>query len=90
MSSRTRKPHVGHIPRPPQFERSVSHTYGDRPAFSTASRRFRSAGTVVFHFDFEAGLYERCAEAAVDRVESIVELGWVRRLGSYDVVHVVG
>ena len=46
-------------------------------------------GDYVFHLDVEAGLYERRAEAAVDRVESIVESGWVRRLGSYDVEHVV-
>ncbi|MFQ3293535.1 MAG: prephenate dehydratase [Halobacteriales archaeon] len=45
-------------------------------------------GDYVFHLDFEAGLYERRAEAAVDRVESIVESGLVRRLGSYDVEHV--
>ena len=81
----TRRTH----PLPPQFERSVSHAYGDRSAFSSSSRRFRPAGTVVFHLDFEAGLYERRAEAAVDRIESVVEGGWVRRLGSYDVEHVV-
>ena len=46
-------------------------------------------GDYVFHIDFEAGLYERRAEAAVDRIESVVEGGWVCRLGSYDVEHVV-
>jgi prephenate dehydratase len=49
----------------------------------------RRLGDYVFHLDFEAGLYERRAEAAVDQIEASLEDGWVRRLGSYDVEHVV-
>ncbi|GAB3323663.1 prephenate dehydratase [Haloplanus rallus] len=46
-------------------------------------------GDYLFHIDFEAGLYEDHARAAVEEVEGIAEKGWVRRLGSYDTRHVV-
>jgi len=48
-------------------------------------------GDYRFHVDLEAGLYEDRAEAAVADVEALVsdDEGWVRRLGSYDVSHVV-
>jgi prephenate dehydratase len=46
-------------------------------------------GDYLFHIDFEAGLYEDHARAAVEDVEAIAEEGWVRRLGSYDTRHVV-
>ncbi|MDY6817525.1 MAG: prephenate dehydratase [Halobacteriales archaeon] len=46
-------------------------------------------GDYLFHVDFEAGLYEDRAQAALDVVEGIAENGWVRRLGSYDTEHVV-
>jgi prephenate dehydratase len=46
-------------------------------------------GDYLFHIDFEAGLYERRAEEAVERLEAIAERGWVRRLGSYDTRHVL-
>ncbi|PSP74900.1 prephenate dehydratase [Halobacteriales archaeon QS_1_68_20] len=41
-------------------------------------------GDYVFHVDLDAGLYERRAKAALEEIESVVEEGWVRRLGSYD------
>jgi prephenate dehydratase len=46
-------------------------------------------GDYVFHVDFAAGLYEERSQAAVAEVESIAEDGWVRRLGSYDIEHVL-
>lgn len=46
-------------------------------------------GDYLFHIDFEAGLYEDRAEAAVGDVKEIAKNGWVRELGSYDVRHVV-
>jgi len=47
-------------------------------------------GDYLFHIDFEAGLYEERTKAALEEVEGIVAAdGWVRRLGSYDVEHVV-
>jgi prephenate dehydratase len=46
-------------------------------------------GDYLFHIDFEAGLYEDHAQAAVEEVEGITEDGRVRRLGSYDTSHVV-
>lgn len=46
-------------------------------------------GDYLFHIDFEAGLYEERAEAAVEDVKEIAQNGWVRELGSYDVRHVV-
>jgi prephenate dehydratase len=46
-------------------------------------------GDYVFHIDVEAGLYEERAQAAIAVIEDIAAEGWVRRLGSYDVEHVV-
>ncbi|PSQ16826.1 prephenate dehydratase [Halobacteriales archaeon QS_8_69_26] len=46
-------------------------------------------GDYVFHVDFAAGLYEERAQAALSDIEDTAEHGWVRRLGSYDVEHVV-
>jgi prephenate dehydratase len=46
-------------------------------------------GDYLFHIDFEAGLYEDRAQAAVAQVEEIASNGWVRRLGSYDTRHVL-
>ena len=47
-------------------------------------------GDYVFHVDVEAGLYEDRTREAVAAIEEIVSEGWVRRLGSYDVEHVLG
>ncbi|QZY00350.1 prephenate dehydratase [Halobaculum rubrum] len=46
-------------------------------------------GDYLFHIDFEAGLYEERAQAALADVEDLVGDGWVRVLGSYDTEHVV-
>ena len=46
-------------------------------------------GDYLFHIDIEAGMYEQRTERAIDRVESIIEKGWVRWLGSYDTEHVL-
>jgi prephenate dehydratase len=46
-------------------------------------------GDYLFHIDFEAGLYEDHARAAVKDVADIADNGWIRRLGSYDIRHVV-
>ena len=46
-------------------------------------------GDYLFHIDFEAGLYEARAQEAVAEVEEIASNGWVRRLGSYDTMHVL-
>ncbi|MFC7044263.1 prephenate dehydratase [Halobacteriaceae archaeon GCM10025711] len=46
-------------------------------------------GDYVFHVDIAAGLYEDRTQAAVAEIEAIASKGWVRRLGSYDVEHVV-
>jgi len=46
-------------------------------------------GDYVFHIDIEAGLYEDRTQAALAEVEELASEGWVRRLGSYDVRHVV-
>ncbi|ESP87704.1 prephenate dehydratase [Candidatus Halobonum tyrrellensis] len=46
-------------------------------------------GDYLFHFDFEAGMYEDRARAAVDDLEALAANGWVRVLGSYDTDHVV-
>lgn len=47
-------------------------------------------GDYLFHIDFAAGLYEDRTTAALEEVESIIASdGWVRRLGSYDIEHVV-
>ncbi len=47
-------------------------------------------GDYVFHIDIAAGLYEERAQNAVEAIEAVVSEGWVRRLGSYDVEHVLG
>jgi len=46
-------------------------------------------GDYVFHIDVEAGLYEERTQDALQDIEALAEKGWVRRLGSYDVRHVV-
>ncbi len=46
-------------------------------------------GDYVFHVDVAAGAYEGRLQAALEVVEEIANDGWVRRLGSYDVEHVV-
>ncbi len=46
-------------------------------------------GDYVFHIDVAAGLYEQRTKEAIADLEEIAENGWVRRLGSYDVQHVV-
>ena len=46
-------------------------------------------GDYLFHIDVDAGLYEDRTHAALDDLEEIATDGWVRRLGSYDVEHVV-
>ena len=46
-------------------------------------------GDYVFHIDVEAGLYEERTQEAIAVVEDLAAEGWVRRLGSYDVEHVV-
>jgi prephenate dehydratase len=45
-------------------------------------------GDYVFHVDVAAGLYEERTREAVADLEEIVE-GYVKRLGSYDIEHVV-
>lgn len=46
-------------------------------------------GDYLFHIDVDAGLYEDRTQDALADLEAIAENGWVRRLGSYDVRHVV-
>ncbi len=46
-------------------------------------------GDYVFHIDVDAGLYEDRTQNAIEEIEEIAETGWVRRLGSYDIEHVV-
>ena len=46
-------------------------------------------GDYLFHIDFEAGLYEERAQAALEDIQEIASEGWVKELGSYDVRHVV-
>jgi len=46
-------------------------------------------GDYLFHLDVDGGLFEERTQAALAEVEEIAENGWVRRLGSYDVEHVV-
>ena len=46
-------------------------------------------GDYVFHFDLEAGLYEERTQDAIADIESLAKNGWVKRMGSYDVEHVV-
>ena len=49
----------------------------------------RRLGDYVFHVDVEAGLYEDRTQGALEAVDELAENGWVKRLGSYDVEHVV-
>jgi prephenate dehydratase len=49
----------------------------------------RRLGDYVFHVDFAAGLYQDRVQSALEAVEAVAADGWVRRLGSYDVEHVV-
>jgi prephenate dehydratase len=44
-------------------------------------------GDYVFHIDFNAGLYEDRAQAALEELEEICGKGWVKVLGSYDTEH---
>ena len=46
-------------------------------------------GDYVFHVDVAAGLYESRTLDALNVVEDIAQIGWVRRLGSYDTETVV-
>ncbi|ELZ05840.1 prephenate dehydratase [Natrialba aegyptia] len=46
-------------------------------------------GDYIFHVDIEAGLYEARTSEAIAELEALAENGWVRRLGSYDMEHVV-
>jgi len=46
-------------------------------------------GDYIFHIDLEAGLYEQRTKDAIEDIEAIAENGWVKRMGSYDVEHVV-
>jgi prephenate dehydratase len=46
-------------------------------------------GDYLFHVDIAAGLYEDRTQEAIDAIEAVVSDGWVRRLGSYDVEHVL-
>lgn len=47
-------------------------------------------GDYVFHVDLAAGLYEDRTQDALEEITGIIATdGWVRRLGSYDVEHVV-
>ncbi|MFB6070520.1 MAG: prephenate dehydratase [Halanaeroarchaeum sp.] len=46
-------------------------------------------GDYMFHVDIAAGLYEDRTQDAIADVEALSDNGWVRRLGSYDVEHVV-
>ncbi|APE94652.1 prephenate dehydratase [Halodesulfurarchaeum formicicum] len=46
-------------------------------------------GDYVFHIDLEAGLYEERTQAAIAEIEEFASEGWVKRMGSYDVEHVV-
>ncbi|AGB17275.1 prephenate dehydratase [Halovivax ruber XH-70] len=49
----------------------------------------KQLGDYRFHLDLEGGLYEPRIEAAVEAVEAVLDDGWVRWLGSYDVEHAV-
>ena len=49
----------------------------------------RRLGDYVFHIDVAAGLYEERTQEAIADLEGIVRDGWVRRLGSYDIEHVI-
>ncbi|WP_252701340.1 prephenate dehydratase [Natronosalvus vescus] len=46
-------------------------------------------GDYVFHIDIAGGLYEDRTQAALEELETLADKGWVRRLGSYDLEHVV-
>ena len=46
-------------------------------------------GDYCFHVDLDAGLYEERTVAALADVDELAENGWVRRLGSYDVEHIL-
>ncbi|MFP8957781.1 prephenate dehydratase [Natrialbaceae archaeon A-CW3] len=46
-------------------------------------------GDYVFHIDIAGGLYEDRTQDALEELETLAEKGWVRRLGSYDLEHVV-
>ncbi|WP_435100834.1 prephenate dehydratase [Halarchaeum sp. P4] len=46
-------------------------------------------GDYLFHFDIAGGLYEDRTQAALAEIEDLADGGWVRKLGSYDVEHVV-
>lgn len=46
-------------------------------------------GDYIFHLDIAAGLYEDRTQQALTEVEEIVDSGWVKRVGSYDVEHVL-
>ncbi|WP_338728311.1 prephenate dehydratase [Haladaptatus sp. DJG-WS-42] len=46
-------------------------------------------GDYLFHLDFEAGMYEERAQAAIDEVRKTVSKGTVDVLGSYDTKHIV-
>ena len=46
-------------------------------------------GDYIFHLDIAAGLYEDRTQQALGEVEEIVDAGWVKRVGSYDVEHVL-
>ena len=46
-------------------------------------------GDYMFHIDLEAGLYEERTQQAIEDIEAIASAGWVKRMGSYDVEHVV-
>lgn len=46
-------------------------------------------GDYMFHIDVEAGLYEDRTTAAINELEAFLDDGWIRKLGSYDVEHVL-
>lgn len=46
-------------------------------------------GDYLFHIDINAGLYEERTQRALEEIETVVQAGWVRRLGSYDTKHVL-
>lgn len=46
-------------------------------------------GDYLFHIDINAGLYEERTQQALEQIKTVVQSGWVRRLGSYDTKHVL-
>lgn len=46
-------------------------------------------GDYIFHLDIAAGLYEDRTQQALAEVDELVDSGWVKRVGSYDVEHVL-